>query len=362
MRSFMTTFHSSSHVRVGTCVAASVMLLTLLPALVIAQGNDAVYRIKKSGGSTRLSGTIEQVTPTGVTLKTARGTDSIPAAEIEKVVPAGEPAEVDRARNRIESGRFDDAISELESVDAGASPLIKAEVDFLRAYASAKIALGGGSVTSKEAGSAISGFLRSNADSYHLVPAMDMMGQLAVAAGSLDFAAQQFNKLTQSGWPEYVFKGQFQEGETLIKQEKYADAIARFDAILAAPSNDDIAQQYKLLAKVEKAKAQALAGDAEAAIPVIEAVVREESADNTELFAYAYNAWGTSLLKAGKVKEAREKFLLTELLFTTQPEPHAEAAWQLSKIWAQLGDNQRATQARDMVKDRYRNSWWAKQL
>ena len=349
-------------VRVGICVAASVMLLALLPALAAAQGNDAVYRIKKTGGSTRLSGTIEQVTPTGVVLKTARSTETIPAAEIEKVVPAGEPSEVDRARNRMESRRFDDAIAELENVDAGSNPLIKAEIDFLRAYASAKIALDGGSVTSKEAGSAISGFLRSNADSYHLVPAMEMMGQLAVAAGSLDFAAQQFGKLTQSGWPEYVFKGQFQQGETLIKQEKYAEAIASFDAILAAQSNDDIAQQYKLLAKVEKAKAQALAGDAAAAIPVIESVIRDESADNTELFAYAYNAWGASLLKAGKVEEAREKFLLTELLFSTQAEPHAEAAWQLSKIWAQLGDNQRATRARDLLKDRYRNSWWASRL
>ena len=144
----MTIYLHRSHVRVGLCFIAAALLFATLPSIVAAQGSDAVYRLKRSGGSTRLTGAIQQVTPTGVTLKTSRGTDSIPASEIEKIVPAGEPAEIDRARSRIESGRLDDAIAELQNVDAGGNPLIQTEVEFLRAYASAKLALGGGSVGS----------------------------------------------------------------------------------------------------------------------------------------------------------------------------------------------------------------------
>lgn len=338
---------------------AILLAVSLLPTSVNAQ--DSLMRIRSDGRVTRLSGKIQAITPLEVTFNGRSGPEAIPVWDIEKLSTGGEPAEVERARDRIESGRYNDALEELASATAN-DEITKAEIAFYKALASSKIALGGGNVTAKSAASDMNRFLKSHPQSHHLIPATEIMGKLAIAAGELDFAAQQFSLLTKSNWPEFALRGSFQVGQVQLLQEKYTAAISSFDKLIASEGTDDVTQRYKLLARCEKAKAGAMNGDPAASVAELKAIIQAEDPDDKELFAHAYNALGTCYLKLNDLAEAQEKFLFTHLLFDSEVDPHAEAVYQLAKIWTQENQTDRATEAREILKTRYRNSWWSSRL
>ena len=319
---------------------------------------DSVYIIKKNGKVSRKVGKIEAITPLAVTFDGAK----IPVWEISKLAASNEPSEVKKARDRIESARFDEAIEQLEKVKLGGNPITDAEVGWYKAVAMSEMAFSGGDFSAVEAGAEVQKFLKAHSKSHHFVPATDLMGRLAMADGKLTFAAGQFAKLTRSSWPEYVARGHFYTGEAMLRAKKYTEAVAEFDKVVALPANDDTTQRYKRLAQCQKARVSAMTGDSTAAITQLETIIKQENPDDKELFAYAYNALGACYLKGNDLAEAEEKFLFTHLLFDTESGPHAEAVYQLANIWTTQKQTDRASEARQILKSRYRNTWWSAQL
>ena len=329
-----------------------------------ARGQDeTVYRLRADGGTSKVSGKVTEITPFGVTVQSNSGPLEIPFAEIDKVVTVNEPLEVGRARDRLETGRFDDVLAELQKItDPNKAPAARNEIEFLTAAATAQISLRGGSVTAQDAGRAMVEYLKNNPTSYHFYPGTELLGKLLLAVGRPELAEPEFAKLIESKSKAMILRGYFSRGESLIEMGKFADAANSFQAIQAMEANDDLTQSYKLLAKVRQAKAQALQGQFAEAIQAIQDVIKVESPDNELLFAYAYNSLGTAQQQAGNLKEAATAFLHTELLYSSQSEPHAEALYQLALIWPQLEQTDRASRARNTLKTRYRNSFWATKL
>lgn len=345
--------------RIHSCLFAwcLVFVVSLVAADIRAQ--DAVYKYREGGGNSKVSGKIESITPDGVTVDG----DQIPASQIKKLVFRNEPSEISRARDQMDAGRFSDCLEELKKIkESNISRKIQQEIDFLNAYSTAQISLRGGSIAPVNAGKVVGQFLKDHSNSCHLYPALEQYGKLLWAFGKPDLAANEFAKLTNSTWPEYVLKGHFYRGQILSELGQHGEAVKAFDAILATESNDDTTQSYQLLAKCEKARAVGLAGDPNAARNTIEGIIRDESPENKRLFAYLYNALGAVFEKSGQMKEAARAYLHTELLFATEPEPHAEALYRLALIWPKLEETDRANRARDTLKSRYRNSYWAGKL
>ena len=110
------------------------------------------------------------------------------------------------------------------------------------------------------------------------------------------------------------------------------------------------------------AKIMALEGKSEAGRAIVEKIIKEENPDNGMLFAYAYNTLGTCHVQSQQPKPAAIAFLHTELLYGTESDPHAEALYNLAKLWPQLEETDRANRARQALKSRYRNTYWALQL
>ena len=333
------------------------LIVTLFASTADAQ-KDAVYRIKKNGKVSKQSGKVQEITPLSVTLDG----EKIPVWEIDKVVSNSEPGQVEKARDRIEGSRYDEALEQLNEVKAGSNPMVEAEVDYYRGLAESKIAFAGGDVSAVDAATFVGTFLKSHPKSHHVIPATELMGRLAMAAGKMDFAKQQFELLTKSRWPEYVAKGQFMTGEVLMRQKKYSEAAAAYGKLIAMQANDDLTQRYKQLAMCQTAKAEAMSGDPTASIAKLEELIKKENPDDKELFAYAYNALGSCYLEAKDLTEAQEKFLFTDLLFDSESTPHAEAVYNLAKIWTKQNQTDRAAEARQKLKSRYRNTWWSAQL
>lgn len=318
---------------------------------------DGVYQFKASGGNSKTSGKIEGISPDGVTIDGK----FVPASKIDRVSFSREPSDINRARDQMETGRYSDAIESLGKIDATkVTPQMKAEVDFIRAFSMAQNSLRGGGTTPQEAGGVVATFISEHPTSWHLYPAIEQLGKLYFAIDRTDLAMGQFAKLSQSSWPKYQLNGTLQLG--MLTMDNAADANAAFDTILNNNSNDDVTQLYKLLAKCEKARVAGMGGDAAGSLAELNKMIATENSDNKLLFAHLYNALGAVHQKNSNWKEARTAYLHTDLLFATEAELHAEALFHLSKIWAQLDETDRAATARDTLKSRYRNSYWAGKL
>lgn len=337
-------------------VSSTCVLAMLLSTVTVAQ--DAVYKIRPGGKTSKVAGKITATSPEGVTIN---GTE-VPSAEIKKVTYANEPPIVDRARKQMEAGRYSDAIEELKKIKGTINKRIRAEVDFINAYSTAQISLRGGSVTPKVAAGQVKTFITNYPDSHNLIPAADQFARLAFAAGLPGVAAKEFQKLSSSNWVEYQLKGNFHAGQMQLILNQLDQAKASFAAIQGMGGTDDMTQSYKMLATCELAKIDGLQGNDAKAQKTIEQLIKQENSDNKKLFAHLYNSLGAVHEKAGRFKEARDAYLHTELLYASEAEAHAEAVYRLAKIWADLEKTDRANRARDLINSRYRNSYWAGKL
>ena len=344
------------------CSCVAVTLLIISPGSIYGQSSDSVFMKAGTGGASKKTGKITETSKNGVTLQGRNGADEIPVQNIRKITFAGEPTSLERAKSRLESGRYDDCLAELAKIDDPPTELIKSEIAFMKAYSQAQKSLKGGDVTAQQAGSAIRTFVQNNPDSHHFYPSTDILGQLLVGIGKPDLAEKEFAKLAQSEWPSMKIKGLFQQGNALILTGDLENAKKAFSQIVNMDANDDESQQFKLVAQCQIAKIMALQGDSDGGRAIVEKIIKEENPDNSLVFAYAYNSLGTCHLQSQQPKPAAIAFLHTELLYGTESAPHAEALYNLCKLWPQLEETDRANRARQALKSRYRNTYWALQL
>jgi tetratricopeptide (TPR) repeat protein len=89
-------------------------------------------------------------------------------------------------------------------------------------------------------------------------------------------------------------------------------------------------------------------------------MIQENDSTDSQLFAALYNAQGEALQKEQKWEQAVLAYLHSDLLFSNNPETHAEALYHLSQLWAKLGEPQRAAEAKEKLTTLYAGSAWAK--
>jgi tetratricopeptide (TPR) repeat protein len=344
----------------GVLVTAALAGSAELPA----QKDSVHLKADSDGRKSLVRGKIVEMSPFKVVVEADGEREEVAVNRISKVNFGGEPRDLTRAREHLENQRFDDCLDSIEKIDdLPDSAFMRQEVQFLRAYADGKKALRGDpSSTIESAENGLASFIKANNDSYQLVKAVDLYGHLLMADGKTAQAGKEFNRLTRSGWDIYQTRGHFFEGETLIHQAQYDQARKSFEAVMNQTGTTEEIRQFQLLAKCQLAKIDALQGDVNSAIAALEKIIQNENSDNTQLFAYAYNALGTGYLQSEQLKKACRAFLHTELLFSTEPDAHAEALFQLSKIWMELKETDRANQARELLTNRYRNTIWAQKL
>ena len=344
-------------------LAAPLALIALLSVLqqASAQSTDSIFRYAGSAGSSKVSGKIVTMTPDGVGIESRGKQETVAAQDIRKITYAGQSSALDRARERVESGNYTQGLEDLAKVDPKGGPFVEHEISYLKAFAKGNLAISG-SAPLKDAGTTVNAFLKKYEKSYHFYPMTELKGRLLQGLKLVDLAAAEFKLLTNAKWPEYRLKGHYLLAQTYNAQGKYAEAIKQCDEIEASPDNSDLTQKYQRLAKVEKSKAKALAGNTDGVEETLTQLIKVENPDDKQLFAAAYNAWGVLHFKAGNWKKAREKFLLTHLLMTSESDAHAEALYYLSQIWPKFENTDEANKSRELLQSRYRNSYWAQQL
>lgn len=339
------------------CVAG-IGLLAGMTNAVRAQQSDSVME----RGSTTF-GTITEITRSQVSLETNQGKKQFAVPDIQKITFKGEPRELRNARDAVLRGQFENARSELEkiSLDGLTRTEMLQDIEFYKGFVEGRLALVGGG-DKAAAVKALRAFVENpgNQQSLHYFAAVELLGDLAVALGSLDNGIKYYGLLAEAPWPAAQMKGAVLEGNALLANAMHPAALAKFDSVLASPVDDTRARETKLLATLGRAVCLAATGQTEAGIALASQVIAEnDSQAKPVLFARAYNALGNCYLQAKQPQDALLAFLHVDLLFNQDPDAHAEALYHLSSLWRELNHAERALQARGMLEDRYSGSPWA---
>lgn len=304
-------------------------------------------------------GRVKESTPEELLVDTQR----ISVKDVKDIKLGGAPRELTRAKEDIEKDRFEDAWDKIQQIDPAAlNGLVSKEFEYTKALTMGRIALIGGPVSTQQAGREIGAFVQKNPNSFRILPIRDLYGQLLVSINRIDLAEAEFEKMAASDWPEIQLKGLFNLGQAQLLINKSAEAIQTFGQLEQHELNTPMAQQFKLLARCQKAKAMAMNGKSDEAKTAIETLIKNENPDNKELFAYCYNALGVCHLEKRENQAAAIAFLHTDLLFSSTSDAHAEALYRLALLWPKLEETDRANRARQTLSGSYGNSFWKQKL
>ena len=347
---------------------------SLLPAIVIAgttlaltfsaqaQVVDVLYTLSKK---TPNRGAIspDGMTAAEVTMDMAGVAKRFPANDIVKIAYGDDPTELVSARNLTVDKNYNSAKDQLAKLDPAKveRELIKQDITFYKAFVDAKLALTEGG-NKNDAASALNKFFRDNPKSYHFFEAAETLGDLSVALGRHDLAATYYGEkgLGSAPWPEYQLKAGVLMGRALVLAGKFEEAAKAFETVIGSGETSAEANAFKQHAMVGKAQCLAETGKADEGIAMLNDIVAKNDPQlDGKLFARAYNALGNCYLKQSKTKEALMSFLKTDLLFFTDSDAHAEALAKLAPLWEATGHADRATDARNKLRERYAGSSWA---
>ena len=339
-------------------MAVAVSLGMIIPVHTLSAQTDSITLV----AGRPIRGTVESYTPDNIVIQTSDGKKDVSPASVRLIRFDGSNDLV-RAKSAYTDGRYAACKEGLENIsDQPDREVLKQEIDFYLAAAAAQLALQGGKVSLDQAARDMDGFLKAHPNSFHYYPALGMFGDLAMAMGRFDAASNQYEKTAACEWPKLSMEGKLKLGKAKLYSGEYGPAIQAFQETEANNGAEDYAVQSKLIAQCLRAQALALQGKPEEGRALVSKIIENENSKNIELFAHANNALGVCFVEEGKTKEAIRAFLKTDLLFTLDPDCHAQALYQLVNLWAKNERPDRAARARQKLTERYRNTYWASKL
>jgi hypothetical protein len=310
-------------------------------------------------------GTVTSTTKDAVSIQERGEIIRVPVTELRAVIYENEPNELRDAREAL---RLEDnparAADSLGRVDLGTIERaeLKAEIQFFKLLARAKLAMGG-----KEKSQAVSGelarFLSTYPNTYHFYEATEAVGHLQRADQKYSEAIESFRKLSAS--PAHRPRAYLAAGWTQLDQNQPEAAQKAFDAALAAAGSGSGGDELKRMAMLGKAAGLGESGKTDEALKMVNDVIAKADPEERAVHARAYNVLGGIHLKAAakdKDKHANEAvmaYLHVDVLYPHNTLEHAEAVGSLATLWGQVGHPQRANDARAKLRSQYPSSRWA---
>ncbi len=348
-------FLDSSRIYRRCLLAALAMFASFNGGLLVA--DDKVYQTS----GTSLTGEITDISRNEVVISVRGKTQNVPVNNILRVTFDGEPPAFSRAKEFASQGQWEQADEEFKSVDPKSieSENLKKDYLYYRSLIAGQLALAGkGSPTQPAAG--LVQFAQANAKSHHFYELCEVLGGLAASLGSYPEAKKYYSALGAAPFPEYKIKGSYLVGTVALLEGKADEAKAEFAKVESAAATDPVSQRYQKLASVAVIRTEIAKGNAKAAIDQLLKLAETNDSTDASLFANIYNTLGEAHLAINELNNAKLSYLATDLLFSADPDKHAEALYNLASLWEKTGDPQRAVDAKTRLKELYGGSIWAK--
>ncbi len=332
------------------------LLMAIAPA---ALARDQVELV---GGKT-IIGTITRETPAEITIDTQTGIQTIAVNTIVEVRYEGQGAAMTQAKIHDQSGNFTAAMDQFTKAqnEIKDKPLIVAAARFGHARAQARLALEEAKGLD-EAVRALESFRQAHSQSRYHYPLHELLGRLQFAKKDHAKAGAAFDELAKAPWPETKLLAPLFHGRVLVAQNKPDQAIARFDEVVAATGDSPELVRLRTDALIDKAACLRVKNDRQQEIETLEKAVELAPVGAVTVQGEAYTALGDALRAGGRPKDALVAFLHVELLFSKDKELRARALYNLSQLWDELGNPERANAARSTLERDHPDSTWKKKL
>jgi tetratricopeptide (TPR) repeat protein len=340
-------------------------LLLFLPAVALSSGSAfALDEVIRRSGGPSVRGTIKASSKTEVTVEASGRSTAIPVSDVAAVRWDGEPPQLNLTRTREANGDLDfalDSYKEILGQVASDKRDLRADLQFLTARTLARQAIAD---PSKKAAAerALNDFLAAHGEFFRYYEALQWLGRVHAAAGDADAATSAYARVAEAPLPELKMAARNAVARIKLGQEDFTGALADFDAILAEQASGPAADSQRFAAKLGRAVVLQRQGSHEEALVTLDEVIAKASPDDEAVQAEAFLRKGDSLVARGQEKDALLAYLHVDILFSGQAGPHAEALFQLSKLWTNAGKAERAAEARRKLTAQYPASEWAKKL
>ena len=290
-----------------------------------------------------------------VTVEQGATTKTVPVNQIEAIYYDNEPTLLNTVRTAIAAGRYEDALEALQRIDPdGITRLeIKRDLEFYKALATARMALAGGG-DPKEARKLMESFGKTASDSYHYLEACEVVGDLLVSQGEFAAAEAYYAPLAKAPWPDYKMRAGVALGRAQLADGKVADAMKSFQAVSKMDAAGARADRQRLEASLGQARCLIHQKQHDEAVRLAEDVVNKADPEQAPLLAPAYNVLGAAHREAGRPEEALLAFLHVDVLYSYSPADHLVALENLHQLWTQLQKPERAAQAAETLRERYK--------
>jgi tetratricopeptide (TPR) repeat protein len=345
----------------STKIAFVSVIIAVACAAGAARAADSIVRLSTKAP---LQGTITTITRTEVTIdKPNKESVTVPVNDIRRIRWNGEPAQLSVVRADEETGRLEKAAEGLENLPAisGGSVNLLADVAYLKLRIRAKQALVDNSLIDAVLKD-LDAFRKQQKDSYHYFDSLRLSGDLALAKQDFVTAATAYEELGEAPWEDAQMAAQSAQAQVLLAQDDITGAEQAFDAVLAMPADDPAEQAQRQAALLGKAHCLQRRQQFEEAIKVLDQVIAEVDGSQSAVLAAAYVRQGDNLQAVGRTKEAVLAYLHVDILFAGEKSLHAEALYQLSRLWAAVGKPDRAAEATAKLTSTYPNSAWTAKL
>ncbi len=344
--------------------SAMVAALVLGVSSASAADLDTVYR---PGDTKGFAGQMTGVTRTDVTItqKVGNKEEKIPANEIARIEFQGEPPTLNLARSNENAGRLADAMAGYqEALGATSNDNVKAEINFLMARTLAKMA----QADPSKAAAAIeklNSLANSSRDHYRFYPSQLLLGETALLIHDHVTAQTAFDRVQQAPWNDYKMISKNGLARTLIDQKKPDEAKPLFDSVASAKGTTPTEKAAILEAMLGQAECLQAKGQGPQAAEILQKVVAEATAADHRILAQAYLQLG-SIYSADsqKNKEALLAYLHVDVIpsLAAESDLHAEALYNLAKLWPSVGQPGRGAEASAKLQSDYPSSEWTKKL
>lgn len=334
------------------------------PLVALAQSPDRVKLLDRK----EVYGEILATSPNEVEIRDSRGESvRVPIDRIREVLLSGEPESLRNARGMLLRQDAPAALEELGKVTKeeldGASNLVLADMDYVRAAALGRIAAASG-VELPAAEQALQGFLEAHPDSFHRYDIQEVLAAVLARAGKYDAAATALEALAK-GPTSLRLRAAVGKARLFYDQGKHAEALREYEAAEKMPVDaaDLAGRREQAAAVLGRARCLARLGKPADAVALVTKQIGETGADQRETLAAAYAALGDAYRAAGgKDEDAIIAFLRVDLIHNSVPDAHAEALFNLVQLWENAKSPERSRQVRQTLESTYPDSRWTRLL
>lgn len=335
-------------------LGAAALLLVASPAFAQI---DYVY--KKSDGKPA-GGNVDKITRDSVTVKRAVGGNiDVPATDVDYVQWDGEPQELKTGRRKENSGDLAEALTAYEAAAKSATGNIQVDAEFLAARTAAKIAQADAAQLDT-AIAKLDAFRKARGTSFRYYPALALLGDLQTRKGEFDAANAAFDELAKAPTNEVKWAARNAKAGVLIAQGDIDAALDAYGKVVAEKATTPVEEARQYEAMLGQASAYKAKKEYPDAISKLDEVVAKVSPRETLIQAEAYLLRGACFTEMNKPKDALFAYLHVDLLFPSEPGLHAEALYNLVRLWGAVGKPARAQATLDQLTTRYPNTEWAK--